>query len=219
MNIILLGPPGSGKGTQARVLTEKRGLVQLSTGDMLRAAKDAGTETGLRVKDIMAKGQLVSDDVVNDIVAERIDAPDVRGGFILDGYPRTLGQAAALEKMLADRRRKLDAVVELRVTDTEELVRRVSGRFTCAECGEGYHDQTKQPRRAGVCDKCGSTKFKPRRPDDNAVSMRTRLAAYNRETAPLVEYYTKKGNLFPIDGLASMADVEREIGSLLARLA
>ena len=218
MNIILLGPPGSGKGTQARVLTDKRGLVQLSTGEMLRAAMTAGTEVGLRAKDVMASGKLVSDDVVNGIVGERIDAPDVRKGFILDGYPRTLNQAAALEKMLADRRRKLDAVIELRVDDDAELVRRVSGRFTCAKCGEGYHDQGKQPRRAGVCDKCGSAEFK-RRADDTAEAMRTRLLAYYKETSPLIGYYTCKGNLYPVDGLGDIASIERNIGGLLDKLA
>jgi adenylate kinase len=218
MNIILLGPPGSGKGTQARYITETRGLVQLSTGDMLRSAISAGTEIGLRAKDIMASGKLVSDDVVNGIVGERIDAPDVRKGFILDGYPRTLVQAAALEKMLADRRRKLDAVIELRVDDDEELVRRVSGRYTCAKCGEGYHDATKQPRKAGVCDKCGSTDFK-RRADDSAEAMKTRLMAYYKETSPLIGYYTAKGSLYPIDGLAGIKTVEKAMMALLDKLA
>jgi len=218
MNIILLGPPGSGKGTQARSITEARGLVQLSTGDMLRAAKDAGTEVGLRAKDIMAKGKLVSDDIVNEIVAERIDAPDVRKGFILDGYPRTLGQAIALKTMLADRRRKLDAVIELRVEDDEELVRRVSGRYTCAKCGEGYHDTSKQPRKAGVCDKCGGTEFK-RRADDSAEAMKTRLLAYYKETSPLIGYYTAMGNLFQVDGLADIKVIEKRIADVLAKLA
>jgi len=218
MNIILLGPPGSGKGTQARTITDARGLVQLSTGDMLRAAMSAGTEVGLRAKDIMASGKLVSDDVVNGIVGERIDAPDVRKGFILDGYPRTLVQAAALEKMLADRRRKLDAVIELRVDDDDELVRRVSGRYTCAKCGEGYHDVSKQPRKPGVCDKCGSTEFK-RRADDSAEAMKTRLLAYYKETSPLIGYYTAKGNLYPVDGLADIKAVEKAITELLNKLA
>ena len=218
MNIILLGPPGSGKGTQARALTEKRGLVQLSTGDMLRAAMSAGSEIGLRAKDIMAKGKLVSDEVVNGIVGERIDAPDVRKGFILDGYPRTLVQAAALEKMLEQRHRKLDAVLELRVEDDEELVLRVSGRYTCAKCGEGYHDKSKKPRKAGVCDKCGSTDFK-RRADDSAEAMKTRLMAYYKETSPLIGYYTAKGNLYPVDGLAGIKAVEKSMAALLDKLA
>ena len=218
MNVILLGPPGSGKGTQARVLTERRGLVQLSTGDMLRAAMTAGTEVGLQAKDIMARGQLVPDAVVNDIVAERIDAPDVRKGFILDGYPRTLNQAAALEKMLADRRRKLDAVLELRVEADEELVRRVAGRYTCAKCGEGYHDDLKSPRRAGVCDKCGSSDFK-RRSDDSAEAMRTRLLAYYKETSPLIGYYTCKGNLHAIDGLLAIGAVGQAIEAVIVKLA
>lgn len=218
MNIILLGPPGSGKGTQARTITDKRGLVQLSTGDMLRAAIMAGTEVGLQAKDIMANGQLVPDSVVNNIVAERIDEPDARKGFNLDGYPRTLNQAIALEKMLSDRRRKLDAVIELRLSSDDELVRRVAGRYTCAKCGEGYHDTLKLPRRAGVCDKCGGTEFK-RRPDDSAEAMRTRLMAYYKETSPLIGYYTCKGNLHPIDGLADIVAVEREIEGVFQKLA
>ena len=218
MILILLGPPGSGKGTQARTLTEERKLPQLSTGDMLRASMNKGTEIGLQAKDIMARGQLVSDEIVNGIVAERIDEPDVRKGFILDGYPRTLGQAAALDKMLADRRRKLDAVIELRIVDEDELVRRVSGRYTCAKCGEGYHDTEKKPRKAGVCDKCGSTDFK-RRPDDTAEAMRTRLKAYANETAPLVDYYAKKGVLKVLDGLGEIDAVKGLIAEALNKLA
>ena len=218
MILILLGPPGSGKGTQARSLTEAHGLKQLSTGDMLRASMAAGTEVGLQAKDIMARGQLVPDAVVNDIVAERIDAPDVRKGFILDGFPRTLGQAAALEKMLADRRRKLDAVIELRVDDDGELVRRVAGRSTCAKCGEGYHDQSKPPKKAGTCDKCGGTEFK-RRADDTAEAMRTRLMAYYKETSPLIGYYTCKGTLQAVDGLGEIGAVQKSIGEVLKKLA
>jgi len=217
MNIILLGPPGSGKGTQARSITDKRSLVQLSTGDMLRAAREAGSEIGLRAKDIMDSGKLVPDEVMNGIIGERIDAPDVRKGFILDGFPRTLNQCIALEKMLGDRRRKLDAVIELRVDDDGELVRRVSGRYTCAKCGEGYHDTTKKPRKAGICDKCGSAEFK-RRADDNAEAMRTRLLAYYKETSPLVGYYTAKGDLYPVDGLADMSSVEVAIKTILDKL-
>ncbi len=218
MILILLGPPGSGKGTQARTLTEERKLPQLSTGDMLRAAMTKGTEIGLQAKDIMARGQLVSDEIVNGIVAERIDEPDVRKGFILDGYPRTLPQAAALDRMLADRRRKLDAVIELRITDEDELVRRVSGRYACAKCGEGYHDTEKKPRKAGACDKCGSTDFK-RRPDDTAEAMRTRLKAYANETAPLVDYYAKKGVLKVLDGLGEIDAVKASIAEVLDKLA
>jgi adenylate kinase len=218
MILILLGPPGSGKGTQARMLTDSTGLVQLSTGDILKAAIAAGTEVGLRAKDIMARGELVSDEVVNEIVAERIDAPDVRKGFILDGYPRTLKQAAALEKMLADRRRKLDAVIELRVDDDAELVRRVSGRYTCSKCGEGYHDTLKAPRKAGVCDKCGSAEFK-RRPDDSADVMQTRLLAYYKQTSPLLGYYTAKGTLQAVDGLGEISAVKASIGEILKKLA
>jgi adenylate kinase len=218
MIIILLGPPGSGKGTQARTLTDERKLPQLSTGDMLRSAMAKGTEIGLQAKDIMARGQLVSDEIVNGIVAERIDEPDVRKGFILDGYPRTLGQAAALDKMLADRRRKLDAVIELRVADEDELVRRVSGRYTCAKCGEGYHDTEKKPRKSGTCDKCSGTQFK-RRPDDTAEAMRTRLKAYANETAPLVDYYAKKGVLKVLDGLGEIDAVKAAIGGVLDKLA
>jgi adenylate kinase len=218
MIIILLGPPGSGKGTQARTLTEERKLPQLSTGDMLRTAMAKGTEVGLQAKDIMARGQLVSDEIVNGIVAERIDEPDVRKGFILDGYPRTIGQAAALDKMLADRRRKLDAVIELRVADEDELVRRVSGRYTCAKCGEGYHDNEKKPRKAGTCDKCGSTEFK-RRADDTAAAMRTRLKTYQSETAPLIDYYAKKNVLKVLNGLEEIDTVKAAIGDVLDKLA
>ncbi len=218
MILILLGPPGSGKGTQARTLTEDHNLPQLSTGDMLRAAMAKGTEIGLMAKDVMARGSLVSDEIVNGIVAERIDEPDVRKGFILDGYPRTLNQAVALEKMLADRRRKLDAVIELRVDDDAELVRRVSGRYTCAKCGEGYHDTSKLPRKAGTCDKCGSTEFK-RRADDSAAAMQTRLMAYYKETSPLLGYYTAKGSLQGVDGLGDIEAVKASIGEILKKLA
>jgi adenylate kinase len=217
VNLILLGPPGSGKGTQARLITDKLGLVQLSTGDMLRAAISAGSPVGLRAKDIMARGALVPDEVVNDIVAERIEAPDCRKGFILDGYPRTLGQAAALDSMLSKRGKKLDGVIEIAVDD-EELIRRVSGRFTCANCGEGYHDTLKPPKVAGVCDKCGGTEFK-RRADDNAESMRTRLAAYHQETAPLIGYYDGKGLLHKVDGMADIDDVASAIARILGGIA
>jgi adenylate kinase len=213
VNIILLGPPGAGKGTQARMIEASRGLVQLSTGDMLRAAVAAGSEIGKRAKDIMARGALVPDDVVIGIIAERIEQPDCAKGFQLDGFPRTLVQAAALEKLLAEKGRRLDAVIEMRVDD-DELVRRVAGRYTCATCGEGYHDTAKQPAVAGVCDKCGSREFK-RRADDNAEAMRVRLMAYYKETSPLIGYYTCKGNLHTVDGMVSIEDVARQIGAVL----
>ncbi len=213
MNLMLLGPPGAGKGTQAKELERRRGLVQLSTGDMLRAAVGAGTEVGMRAKAIMDSGKLVPDDVVIGIVADRIGQPDAAKGFILDGFPRTLAQAAALEQMLATKGRRLDTVIEMKVDD-EELVRRISGRFTCAKCGEGYHDTARLPAKAGVCDRCGSSEFK-RRADDNAETLRTRLLAYYKETAPLIGYYFCKGNLATIDGMAAVAAVTAEIDRII----
>ena len=213
LNLILLGPPGAGKGTQARMIADKHAIPQLSTGEMLRAAVAAGTEIGSRAKDIMARGALVPDDVVIGIISERIDQADCARGFILDGFPRTLVQAAALEELLKAKGRSLDAVIEMKVDD-EELIRRVAGRYTCANCGEGYHDTLKQPRVAGTCDKCGSREFK-RRADDNAESMRVRLMAYYKETSPLIGYYTCKGTLRSVDGMASIDDVARQIGRVL----
>lgn len=213
MRLILLGPPGAGKGTQAHRLVEAYGIPQLSTGDMLRAAVAAGTETGKKAKAIMDAGGLVSDDIVNAIVSERIDEPDCADGFILDGYPRTLAQADAVQAMLAGKGTELDAVVELRVDD-DAMVDRVAGRYTCANCGEGYHDTLKQPEKDGVCDKCGSTEFK-RRADDNAEAMRTRLQAYYKETAPLIGYYHAKEKLRRVDGMAAIDDVAAEIKQVL----
>ncbi|MEO1397886.1 MAG: adenylate kinase [Pseudomonadota bacterium] len=213
MRLILLGPPGAGKGTQAHLLVEEHRIPQLSTGDMLRAAVAAGTETGKRAKAIMDAGELVSDDIVNAIVSERIDQDDCANGFILDGYPRTLAQADAVEAMLADKGTKLDAVVELRVDD-KEMVERVSGRYTCANCGTGYHDTLNKPSEEGVCDKCGSTEFK-RRPDDNAEAMRTRLQVYYKETSPLIGYYYAKGKLHAVDGMAPIEAVSDEIRTVL----
>ena len=209
MRLILLGPPGAGKGTQAKRLSARHGIPQLSTGDMLRAAIANGTETGKRAKAVMDAGKLVSDEIVNGIVAERIEADDARGGFILDGYPRTLEQADAIARLLDERGTPLEHVVELRVDD-DALVDRVAGRFTCANCGEGYHDTFKRPAAAGVCDVCGSTEFK-RRPDDNAETMRTRLAAYYKETAPLVGYYYAKGMLRRLDGMGEIDEVATAI--------
>lgn len=214
MRLILLGPPGAGKGTQAQRLVEKHGIVQLSTGDMLRAAVAARTEIGKRAKAVMDAGQLVSDEIVNQIVSERVDSDDCRRGFILDGFPRTLAQADATETMLGQKGMSLDAVVEIRVDD-DVLVDRVSGRYTCAKCGAGYHDTNMKPSVDGVCDKCGSTEFK-RRPDDNAETLRARLQAYYKETSPLIGFYYAKGMLSSVDGMAGIDDVTSEIEAVLA---
>ncbi|MBI1385864.1 MAG: adenylate kinase [Rhizobiales bacterium] len=208
-SIILLGPPGAGKGTQAKRLEDARGLVQLSTGDMLRSAVAAGTPIGLRAKAVMEAGQLVSDEIVIGIISERLDQPDVAGGFILDGFPRTLAQADALATLLNQKGLALDAVIELKVDD-EQLVRRIAGRFTCGSCGEGYHDEFKRPTREGVCDRCGGTSFK-RRADDNEATLRSRLLAYYKETAPLIGYYHALGLLRSLDGMADMDSVARAI--------
>lgn len=210
MNLILLGPPGAGKGTQAKILEEKFGLKQLSTGDMLRQAIAKGTEVGLQAKAIMDRGDLVSDDVIIGIVSDRMDQPDIKNGVVFDGFPRTTAQAEALDKMLKGRNAKLEAVIEIKVDD-EALVQRISGRYTCKSCGKGYHDQFEKPKQAGICDNCGGTEF-VRRPDDNAKTVRDRLQVYNRQTAPLVTYYQDKGNLHVIDGMA-------EIGAVTARMA
>ncbi|MFD0917865.1 adenylate kinase [Pseudahrensia aquimaris] len=216
MRLILVGPPGAGKGTQAQRLVEKHGIPQLSTGDMLRAAVAAGTETGIKAKAVMDSGGLVSDEIVNAIVSERLDEPDCAGGFILDGYPRTLAQADSVEAMLGSKDMGLDAVIELRVDDNA-MVERVSGRYTCAECGTGYHDTLNKPAKEGVCDKCGSTEFK-RRADDNADAMRTRLQAYYKETAPLIGYYYAKGKLKRVEGMAPIDTVTAEIAAVLGNL-
>jgi len=213
MNLILLGPPGAGKGTQAATIAASRGLVQLSTGDMLRAAVQSGTELGKQVKPIMERGELVPDELVIGIIDERIAQPDCENGFILDGFPRTLPQAAALDDLLEKRNKQLDLVIELKVDDAV-LIERISGRFACAKCGAGYHDKFKQPKTQGVCDVCGSTEF-VRRADDNAETVKTRLMAYYKETAPLIGYYFAKGKLKSINGMASIEEVARDIERLL----
>ena len=213
MNIILLGPPGAGKGTQAHKLVEQRGMVQLSTGDMLRAAVAAKTPVGLLAKAVMDAGDLVSDEIVNDILSDRLDQDDVRRGFILDGYPRTAAQAEALERLLAAKGMTLDHVIQL-IVDEEALVDRISGRFSCASCGTGYHDRYKLPKVEGVCDVCGSTEFK-RRPDDNAQTVRNRLAEYRAKTAPILPFYEAKNLVRRVNGMGSVEDVAAEIDAIL----
>jgi len=211
--IILLGPPGAGKGTQAARLTAARGMVQLSTGDMLRAAVAAGTPLGLKAKALMDAGALVPDDVVSGLIAEQLDVGADHPGFILDGYPRTLGQAETLDALLVAKRLNLDHVIELAV-DEELLVDRVTGRFTCAKCGEGYHDRHKQPKVAGTCDVCGGHEFK-RRPDDNAETVRARMAEYRAKTAPILPYYDERQLVTRVDGMASMDAVAAAIDAVL----
>ncbi len=216
MNLILLGPPGAGKGTQAKILEERYGYKQLSTGDMLRAAIAQGTEIGLKAKAIMDRGALVSDDVIVGIVSERLDKPDVAKGVVFDGFPRTPAQAEALDKMMAGRKAALHAVIEMKVDD-EALISRIAGRFTCKSCGAGYHDSFKPTQKAGVCDSCGGTEF-IRRPDDNAKTVRDRLTVYNTQTAPLVAYYKAKGNLHVIDGMAEIDAVTASLATVLKKV-
>ena len=213
LNLILLGPPGAGKGTQARLLTERRGLVQLSTGDMLRAARGSGTEMGRRVSEVMDRGHLVTDAIVIGLIRERLLSEEARRGVIFDGFPRTLGQVDALHAMLAEEGMRLDAVVELRVDDAV-LVSRVSGRSTCAHCGEVYHDVTHPVPADGACIKCAHRVF-TRRPDDNADAMRTRLLAFYKETAPIIGYYHATGLLRVVDGLRDVEEVAAAIDAVL----
>jgi adenylate kinase len=209
MKLVLLGPPGAGKGTQAERIKARYGISHLSTGDMLREAVAADTAVGRRAKTIMDAGRLVPDDVINRLVAERIAQPDCARGFILDGFPRTLAQAEALDALLDERGERLDRVLELAVDD-DALVERISGRFACAECGAGYHDRFKQPKVAGVCDVCGSREF-IRREDDKAETVRARLEAYHAQTAPLLPYYRERGLLTTVDGMAGIDEVSAEI--------
>jgi adenylate kinase len=213
MNIILLGPPGSGKGTQAKILERQRGMVQLSTGDMLRAAVARGSEHGRKAKAAMDRGDLASDEIVVAIIADRLAEPDVRNGFILDGFPRNRAQAEALDRMLAGKDMRLRAVVEMKV-DNEVLIERLSGRYVCARCGKGYHDKFEKPRQAGVCDNCGSRDF-IRRADDEEKTVRDRLRVYEHQTSPLIDYYRKQGVLSSVDAMAPIPEVARRIGSAL----
>lgn len=214
--LILLGPPGAGKGTQARMLEEDFGLVQLSTGDLLRAAVAQGTEAGRKAKAVMEAGQLVSDDIVLAILKDRMAQPDVARGVILDGFPRTVAQAEALDALLAAAGQKVTASVSLEVDD-EAMVGRVSGRYTCAGCGEGYHDEFKVPTVAGTCDKCGGTDFK-RRADDNAETVRERLKAYHAQTAPLIAYYEGRGVLERIDAMGEIPAIRDALSAIVKRV-
>lgn len=214
--LILLGPPGAGKGTQARMLEERFGLVQLSTGDLLRAAVAQSTPAGLAAKAVMEAGGLVSDEIVLAILKDRMAGPDVAKGVILDGFPRTAGQAEALDTLLADAGQKVTAAVSLEVDD-EAMIARVAGRYTCAKCGEGYHDTFKQPAVAGVCDKCGGTEFK-RRADDTAETARARLQAYHAQTAPLIAHYRALGVLEEIDAMGSIDEIAAGLGSIVERV-
>jgi len=213
MNIILLGPPGAGKGTQATRLVESRGMVQLSTGDMLRAAVKGGTPIGLKAKAVMEAGELVSDEIVSGIIGEALDGLAAGTGVIFDGYPRTEAQAHSLDAILTERSRSLDHVIELEVNE-DALVERITGRFTCASCGEGYHDKFKLPKVEGQCDKCHSHEFK-RRPDDNEETVRTRMAEYRAKTAPILPIYEARGIVSRVDGMADMDDVTVQIAAIL----
>ncbi|WP_170363650.1 adenylate kinase [Ruegeria arenilitoris] len=211
--LILLGPPGAGKGTQARMLEEKFGLVQLSTGDLLRAAVAAGTEAGKAAKAVMEAGGLVSDDIVIAILRDRLAEPDCARGVILDGFPRTTVQAEALDKLLSENCQKVNAAISLDVEDAE-MVARIAGRYTCANCGEGYHDQFKQPKVEGVCDRCGGTAFS-RRADDNAETVASRLAAYHEQTAPLIDYYQRQGVLKRLNAMGQIDEIARGLEGIV----
>ena len=212
LNIILLGPPGAGKGTQAARLQATRGMIQLSTGDMLREAVAAGTPIGLKAKAVMERGELVSDAIVSALIGERLDAAADKGA-IFDGFPRTRAQAEALDLLLTERSRSLDHVIELAV-DEDALVTRITGRFSCAKCGTGYHESFRPTQVAGVCDVCGSTEF-VRRKDDNEQTVRTRMAEYRAKTEPILPYYEQRGLVRSIDGMASVDEVAAQIDAIL----
>lgn len=214
MNLIFLGPPGAGKGTQAKRIAVSEGVVQLSTGDMLRAAVAAGTAVGLEAKAVMEAGELVSDEIVVGIIADRITEPDCANGFLLDGFPRTVVQAEALDAVLKEHGLKIDHVVEMRVDDGQ-LIGRISGRFSCTACGAAYHDEFNRPKVDGICDVCGKSEFS-RRSDDNAEAVAVRLEAYHAQTAPLLPYYRDRGALRSVDGMVEIDAVTRQIEAVLA---
>ncbi|UTW53210.1 adenylate kinase [bacterium SCSIO 12827] len=215
MILLLMGPPGAGKGTQSKRLEEAYGLVQLSTGDMLRAAVASGSDLGNKAKEIMARGDLVPDDLIIDMIAARIEQADCAKGFILDGFPRTVPQAEALAAMLADKGLNLDHVIELAVDD-DAMVKRITGRYTCAKCGKGYHDEFEKPAKDGVCDKCGATEF-TRRADDNEGTVRNRLDAYHAQTAPILAYYKDQGLLHDVDGMADIDAVTAQLKGVIGQ--
>lgn len=213
MNLILMGPPGAGKGTQSQRLEKSHGIVQLSTGDMLRAEVASGSDLGKEAKEVMESGGLVSDELIIAMISSRIDQDDCKKGFILDGFPRTTPQAEALDTMLTEKGLKIEHVIEMKVDD-EAMVKRITGRFTCAGCGAGYHDEFQKPEKEGVCDQCGGAEF-TRRADDNAETVRTRLQAYHEQTAPILSYYKEKGAVKSVDGMATIDEVTEQLNAVL----
>jgi adenylate kinase len=213
MNLILMGPPGAGKGTQSQRIEKSHGIVQLSTGDMLRAEVASGSDLGKEAKDVMESGGLVSDELIIAMISSRIDQDDCKKGFILDGFPRTTPQAEALDAMLTEKGLMIEHVIEMKVDD-EAMIKRITGRYTCAECGAGYHDEFQKPEKEGVCDQCGGTEF-TRRADDNAETVRGRLQAYHEQTAPILSYYKEKGAVKSIEGMASIDEVTEQLNAVL----